>query len=250
LSSIARLKDGVTLQEAQAEMTNIAARIEQQNPVTNEGLGVKVMSLHDTLTGDYREGLLILLGVVGCVLLVACVNVANLMLARATARQKEFALRAALGASRWRIIRELLVEGLALATVAAALGLLFVNWGLKLLALLGPAILPRAQEVSIDARVFGFMVAAVALIACFNPPTEEEAVAGNPLRPGFVAAPPPAGMIDEVGAGRLGSTVDLEGMAADIQAEEGPLSMAPSAGGLPIPPEPEHHGDRGIFHDD
>src|SRR6185369_2016008 len=99
LSSIARLRDGVTLAEAQAEMQNIAARIEQQNPVTNEGLGVKVASLHDVLTGDYRDALIILLGVVGCVLLVACVNVANLMLARSQARQKEFALRAALGAS-------------------------------------------------------------------------------------------------------------------------------------------------------
>ena len=77
----------------------------------------------------------------------------------------EFAIRAALGASRWRIVRELAVEGLVLATLAAALGLLFVNWGIKLLAVLGPAILPRAQEVSIDARVFGFMVAAVALIS-------------------------------------------------------------------------------------
>ncbi|HWF90009.1 MAG TPA: ABC transporter permease, partial [Pyrinomonadaceae bacterium] len=115
LNSIARLKDGVSLSEAQAEMNNIAARIEQQNPITNEGLGVSVTSLHDTLTGDYRKALLILLGVVGCVLLVACVNVANLMLARATARQKEFALRAALGASRWRIMRQLMVESFLLA---------------------------------------------------------------------------------------------------------------------------------------
>ena len=87
-------------------------------------------------------------------------------------------------------------------------------------------------------------------IACFNPPTEAEAAAGKPLSPGFVSAPPPAGMIDEVGAGRLGSTADLEGLVADIQAEEGPLSLGPSAGGLPIPPEPEHHGERGIFRDD
>ena len=87
-------------------------------------------------------------------------------------------------------------------------------------------------------------------IACFNPPTQEEAVAGKPLRPGFVAAPPPPGYIDEVGAGRIASTADHEGIVADIQAEEGPLSLAPSAGGLPIPPEPEHHGERGIFHDD
>ena len=92
LQAVARLKDGVSLPQAQSEMNNIAARIEQQNPITNEGLGVKVMSLHQYLSGDYRDGLLILLGVVGCVLLVACVNVANLMIARGSARQKEFAL--------------------------------------------------------------------------------------------------------------------------------------------------------------
>jgi oligopeptide transport system ATP-binding protein len=92
--------------------------------------------------------------------------------------------------------------------------------------------------------------AATHQIACHNPPTREEAIAGKPLRPGFSAAPPPSGFRDEVGAGRIGSTADLEEMVADIQGEEGPLSMAPSAGGLPLPPEPEHHGDRGIFHDD
>src|SRR5215813_11567028 len=115
LNAIARLKDGVSLEQAQADMHNIAARIEKDNPITNEGLGVTVTSLRENLAGDYRQALLILLGVVGCVLLVACVNVANLMLARATARQKEFALRAALGASRWRIIRQLLIESLLLA---------------------------------------------------------------------------------------------------------------------------------------
>jgi oligopeptide transport system ATP-binding protein len=86
-------------------------------------------------------------------------------------------------------------------------------------------------------------------IACFNPPTVEEAVAGRPLRPGFSAAPPPAGAIDEVGAGRLDSTDDLEGMVGAIEAEEGPISLAPSAGGLPVPPESEHPGE-GVFRDD
>ena len=158
LSTVARLKDGVSVDEAQAEMHNIAARIEQQNPVTNEGLGVKVTSLHDNLTGDYREALLILLGVVGCVLLVACVNVANLMLARATARQKEFALRAALGAGRWRIVRQLLVESLLLALVGGALGFALSIWALRVLLTSIPIQLPFWMNFSVDLRVLGFTI--------------------------------------------------------------------------------------------
>jgi putative ABC transport system permease protein len=156
LNGIARLKDGVTFAAAQAEMDNVAARIEQQNPVTNEGLGVSVTSLHENLAGDYREGLLILLGVVGCVLLVACVNVANLMLARATARQKEFALRAALGASRWRIIRQLLIESLLLAVVGGALGFALSLWALHLLLKAIPGQLPFWMNFGIDLRVLAF----------------------------------------------------------------------------------------------
>ncbi len=159
LNAIARLKDGVSFTEAQAEMHNIAARIEQQNPVTNEGLGVKVTSLHENLSGDYREALLILLGVVGFVLLVACVNVANLMLARATARQKEFALRAALGAGRWRIMRQLLVESLLLAVVGGAVGFALSLWALHLLLTAIPIQLPFWMDFGIDLRVLGFTIA-------------------------------------------------------------------------------------------
>ena len=159
LNAIARLKDGVSFSETQAEMDNIAARIEQQNPVTNEGLGVKVTSLHENLSGDYREALLILLGVVGFVLLVACVNVANLMLARATARQKEFALRAALGAGRWRIMRQLLVESLLLAIVGGALGFALSLWALHLLLTAIPIQLPFWMNFGIDLRVLGFTIA-------------------------------------------------------------------------------------------
>ena len=156
LNAIARLKDGVTIEQAQAEMTNIAARIEQLNPVTNEGLGVSVVSLHKNLSGDYREGLLILLGVVGCVLLVACVNVANLMLARASARQKELALRAALGASRSRVILQLLIESLMLATIGGLLGLALSKWALHLLLQAIPINLPFWMNFGIDLRVLGF----------------------------------------------------------------------------------------------
>ncbi len=163
LSAIARLKDGVSFAEAQTEMNNIAARIEEQNPVTNEGLGVKVTSLHESLSGDYRQALLILLGVVGCVLLVACVNVANLMLARATARQKEFALRAALGAGRWQIMRQLFVESLILATVGGALGFALSLWALHLLLTAIPIQLPFWMNFGIDLRVLGFTIAITVL---------------------------------------------------------------------------------------
>jgi predicted permease len=163
LSSIARLKDGITLEQAQAEMNTIAVRIEQQNPVTNEGLGISVTSLHKNLTGDYRQALLVLLGVVGCVLLVACVNVANLMLARSSARQKEVALRAALGASRWRVVQQLLIESLVLAVAGGVLGLVLSVWALKLLLGSIPIQLPFWMNFGLDLRVLAFTVAVTVL---------------------------------------------------------------------------------------
>ena len=159
LETIARLKDGVTVAQAQTDMNNVAAHIEEQNPVTNEGLRVTVTSLRDNLSGSYRDGLLILLGVVGFVLLVACVNVANLMLARATARQKEFALRAALGASRWRIMRQLLFESMLLAIVGGALGFVLSIWALHLLLTAIPIDLPFWMNFDLDFRVLGFTLA-------------------------------------------------------------------------------------------
>ena len=156
LGGVARLKDGVSFSQAQAEMNVIARHIEKENPVTNEGLGVKVTSMHTALAGDYREALLILLGVVMCVLLVACANVANLMLARATARQKEVAVCAALGASRARIVRQLLTESLLLGVAGGTLGLLFAIWGLDLLLGAIPIKLPFWMNFSLDPRVLGF----------------------------------------------------------------------------------------------
>ncbi len=165
LTSIARLKDGVTLAQAQAEMDVIARRIEEQNPVSNEGLGVLVTSLHEVLTGDYRKALLVLLGVVGFVLLVASVNVANLMLARTSARQKEFAVRSALGASRWRIIRQTLTESLLISMLGAALGLLLSIWGIKLILALIPVKLPFWMNFNLDYRVLAFTSAVSLLTA-------------------------------------------------------------------------------------
>jgi putative ABC transport system permease protein len=156
LGAVARLKQGTSFTQAQAEMDVIARRIEEQNPVTNEGLGVKVTSLHERLSGDYREALLILMGVVGCVLLVACANVANLLLARASARQKEVAVRAALGASRFRITRQLLTESLLLSAAGGASGLLLATWGLDLVLAAIPVRLPFWMHFNLDLRVLGF----------------------------------------------------------------------------------------------
>jgi putative ABC transport system permease protein len=171
LNVLARLAPGVTLDQARSHMNTLAQRFERElrgyrGPNGEDGgWHITVTPLQEEIVGGSRRALLVLLFSVGLLLLIACANVANLLLMRSARRQKELAIRAALGAGRWRIVRELMVEGLVLATLAAALGLLFVNWGIKLLTVLGPAILPRAQEVSIDARVFGFMVAAVALIS-------------------------------------------------------------------------------------
>ena len=165
LGTIARLKDGVNLNQAQAEMDVIARRIEEQNPVSNEGLGVRVSSLHTSLAGDYRKALLILLGVVGFVMLVACANVANLMLARTSARQKEFAVRAALGASRSRIIRQTLTESMLLSVLGAGLGLLLAVWGVKLMLGVIPVKLPFWMNFNLDLRVLAFTSAVSVLTA-------------------------------------------------------------------------------------
>jgi len=159
ISAIARLKPNVTLEQAQAEMNNIALRIEEQHPVTNEGMGVNVFSLRDRLVGDYRSALLILLGVVGFVLLIACANVANLLLSRSSARHQEFALRAALGASRGRIVRQMLTESALLSLVGALVGVLLAVWGKNLLLAAIPGEMPFWMKFDLDLRVLGFTFA-------------------------------------------------------------------------------------------
>ncbi len=159
LSAIARLKDGVTLEQARSEMVAVARHIEEQNPVTNEGLSLDVLNLRQALVGDYRQALLILLGVVGFVLLIACANVANLLLARTSARQKEMAIRAALGASRWRVIRQLITESLLLGVMGGGLGLVLAVWGLDLLLAAVPIEFPFWMKFNLDGRVLGFTTA-------------------------------------------------------------------------------------------
>jgi len=156
LSAVGRLKPGVTIEQAQADVSLIADKLEKQYPDTNTQHGVLLVPYHNDLVADYRTALWIILGAVACVLLIACANVANLLLARATARYKEIAVRAALGANRWRVIRQLLTESLVLSLIGGVLGLLLAWWGTEALVRLIPADLPRLSEIGIDAPVFGF----------------------------------------------------------------------------------------------
>lgn len=156
INVIARLKPGATLSQAQTELDTINQRLAQNYVDTNSGWGVRVTELRERLVSELRTSLLILLGAVAAVLLIACANVANLLLARAAYRQKEIAVRTALGASRGRVIRQLLTESVLLSTISGLIGLGLSFWLLKLLISIVPANTPRLDEISIDMRVFVF----------------------------------------------------------------------------------------------
>ncbi|MCI0490296.1 MAG: ABC transporter permease [Blastocatellia bacterium] len=156
LTVIARLKLGVSIEGARAEMSSMSRRLGEEYPATNTGWEITLVPFEEQVLGEVRPALLVLLIAVAFVLLIACVNVANLLLARGAARQKEFAIRAAMGAGRGRLVRQLLVESTALAFMGGAAGLLLAVWSTKYLSSLAPQNIPRLDEVGIDFKVVGF----------------------------------------------------------------------------------------------
>src|SRR4029453_5631838 len=159
LHGVGRIKPGVTFAQAQADLDKVMRNLAALYPEANRGNGAKLVPLKEQVVGNVRLTLLLLLGAVGCVLLIACVNVSNLLLARSTSRTREFAIRAALGAGQWRLLRQLLTESTLLALAGGALGLMLAAWGTQ--AALGalPTALPRAHEVGLDVRVLLFTLA-------------------------------------------------------------------------------------------
>ncbi len=162
---IARLRDGVTLGQARADLSTIGKQLKQENGTNIDLIDIAALPLKEAMVGEVSQSLLVILAAVGFLLLVACTNVANLLLAQATARQREFAVRTALGATRGRLARQFIAESLLLALLAGGLGVLLSFWGVKALVGLNQGYLPRADEISVDTRVLALTFALSSLVA-------------------------------------------------------------------------------------
>src|SRR5215813_12564791 len=163
LDALARLKPGVAIADAAQDMAGVNRGLEAMYPDVDTNIKTRIVGLKEVMVGEVRPALLVLLGAVGFVLLIACVNVANLMLARSTVRSREFAVRIALGAGQRRLVRQLLTESLTLAFIGGILGLLMAHWGTRIALTFLPQALPRAENIGLDGRVLAFTLVASAL---------------------------------------------------------------------------------------
>jgi predicted permease len=257
--AIARLKSNVSLRQAQAQISSIALRLQRQYPNSNKGRGAMVLRIQDEMVGNVRSTLYILLGAVGLVLLIACANIATLLLVKAGARTREIAIRASLGAARSRIVLQLMTESLVLALIAGSFGLIVAELGTRALIALAPANVPRLTEAGIDGRVLAFTFGVCVLCSFFfglapalhasridlNDALKQSGARGvvegksNQLRGAFVVAQIAFSMILLTGAGLLmKSFVELSNVALGFRPEH-VLLMAT---GLPVSgPEADSH---------
>ncbi len=167
LTVYGRLKPGITLAQAGPQMSSIAASLAREDPTDNTGFGIRLVPLQEDIVGKNRPALLLLQGAVGCMLLIASINLANLLLSRALSRRRELAIRASLGASRWRLVQQLLAESLSLGGLGGILGVVLANWGVGLFTFFAKALIPRSSEIQIDAGALWFTLALSLLVGVF-----------------------------------------------------------------------------------